>query len=249
MPPAAKLLYVMAQMCEVQSLADLARKAGLEERTASRMIGLLKKHKWFKPEHRGHRIVPVPVLPPSEDARRTRILLVRYEVTPHKGEFLLKEFHDVTLFADDKVDNARPDFLESPLTGENLEYDRYYPVLRYASEYNGLQHYGPTEAFPSQEKADRQQANDLMKIGLSQQNGVRLVVFTYEDLSLAGVLAKLPQDLPGRPVDRSSRYVRTLERLAAEHRKWAAGVEAARIPVKPTAPATSTTPVVPNKRE
>lgn len=83
MPPAAKLLYLTAQTCEVESLADLARKAGLGESTASRMFRLLRKHKWFKPEHRGHRIIPIPVLPPSEDARRTRILLARYKVTPY----------------------------------------------------------------------------------------------------------------------------------------------------------------------
>lgn len=226
MPAEAKLLYLVAQTSEVRSLADLARKAGVPVRTTFTMVGLLKRHKWIRTERRGHKVVPIPLIPRSEDERRAKILLARYRVSPFKGEFLLKEFHDLTVFADDKVDNARPAFLKSPLTGENLEYDRYQPASGYAAEFNGPQHYGPTALYASKEKADLQKANDLMKVGISHKRQIRLAVFTYNDLSLAGVLAKLPEDLPRRQVDRSSKYVRALERLSAEYRDSAEKAEA-----------------------
>lgn len=227
MPHAAKLLYLVAQICEVDSLSDLARRAGIGERTAFRMSRLLRKHKWFKVERRGRNSVPIPVLPPAEDERRARLFKTCYEVSQYKGEFILRGLADATLLLEGKVDNARPDFLKSPLSGENLEYDIFSPATLDAWELQGFQHSGPTDAFPSKEKAKQQQANDLMKVGRSVENGIRLVVMTYKDLSLDGMLKSLPSHLPKRPIDRMSRYIRAIEKLATNYRQWAARTEEA----------------------
>ncbi|HHV79662.1 MAG TPA: hypothetical protein GXX40_08680 [Firmicutes bacterium] len=225
MPHAAKLLYLVAQICEVESLADLARRAGVSERTAIRMNKLLCKHKWFRTERRGNKVVPIPVLPRAEDERRARIFRACYEVSPFKGEFIMGSLLNATLFLEDKVDNARPDFLKNPVTGENLEYDVFSPTTKSAWEFQGFQHFGPTEVFPSKEKAKQQQANDLIKLGRSVENGVTLVVMTYKDLSLDGILKNLPAHLRKKPIDRTSRYIRTIENVAADYRRWAARIE------------------------
>jgi len=225
MPYAAKLLYLVAQMYEVESLADLAERAGVSERTAIRMNKLLCKHNWFRAERRGNKVIPIPVLPQAEDERRARIIRACYEVSPFKGEFIMGSLLNATLFLEDKVDNARPDFLKNPMTGENLEYDVFSPTTKSAWEFQGFQHFGPTEAFPSKEKARQQQANDLIKLGRTVENGVTLVVLTYTDLSLDGVLRKLPSYLPKRPLDRTSRYIRAIENIAADYRRWAARTE------------------------
>lgn len=226
MPAAAKLMYLVAQICEVNSLADLARRAGISERTAVRMNKLLCRHKWFRAERRGRKIVPIPILPPAEDERRARVFRVCYEAAPFKGEFIMGSLLNATLFLEDKMDNARPEFLKNPVTGENLEYDIFSPTTRNAWEFQGFQHFGPTEAFPSKEKAKQQQLNDLIKIGRSMENRVTLVVMTYKDLSIDGILKRLPHHLPKRPIDRMSKYVRTMESVAADYRRWAARTEA-----------------------
>ncbi len=226
MPYAAKLLYFAAQTFEVTSLTDLARRAGVSKRTAARMYKLMREHHWLKTERRGRRLVPIPVLSPAEDERRAEVWKACYEASPFKGQFLMKGLGDVAAFLEETVENARPDFLDSPLTGENLEYDIFDPVTMEATEFDGFQHFGPTALFPSKEKAKQQQANDMFKVARSLEHGVNLVRLTYRDLSLDGVLKKLSPSYARRPVDRASKYVRAVEQTAAKYRRWAAKTEA-----------------------
>lgn len=224
-PPAGKVLYLMAQVREYESLSDLARAAGMVERTALRLARLLRKHKWLKLERRGRTAIPIPILPRGEDERRARLLRTCYDVAQYKGEFILRTLVEATLFLEAKVYNARPKFLKNPVSGEKLEYDIFSPATMDAWELQGFQHFGPTDVFPSKEKAKQQQANDFIKLGRSVVSGVNVAVMTYKDLSLDGVLKSLPKELPRRPVDRSSRYIRALEKIASNYRQWAAGVE------------------------
>jgi hypothetical protein len=80
---------------------------------------------------------------------------------------------DVTVDSDDFVDNARPWFLQSPTTGEFLEYDRYYKI-GVAFEFNGAQHYGTTELFPDEAKVIETQKRDEVKARLSRIRRVLL---------------------------------------------------------------------------
>ncbi|MGE5580155.1 MAG: hypothetical protein ACM3WU_08950 [Bacillota bacterium] len=225
-PPSGKLLYVMAQARPAGSLSDLARCSGIDERNAFHLAVLLRKHKWMKMERRGNRSIPIPIIPRPEDQRRARLLQKCYEVSQYKGEFLLRAFQDVAIVTEGAVYNARPEFLKHPVTEEKLELDIFCPETQDAWELHGFQHFGPTKIQPSKDKAKEQQANDLIKLGRSLMNGVHVEVMTYKDLSLDGVLKRMPEHLPRRPIDRSSVYVRTLERLATSYRQWAARTEA-----------------------
>ena len=224
-PPAGKLLYLMAQIRPIGSLSSLARQAGLGARNAFRLARLLKKHGWLKTERRGNLSIPIPVIPQAEDERRARLLQMGYDVAQYKGEFILRTCQVATIILEGVVYNARPVFLKHPVTEEKLEYDIFNPETSDAWELHGFQHFGPSEIQPSKEKAKQQQANDLIKIGRSVMNNVNITVMTYKDLSLDGILKKMPSHLPRRPVDRSSRYMRTLERLASNYRQWAARTE------------------------
>lgn len=226
MPATGKLLYLMAQVRPTGSLSDLARQAGLGERSAFKLASLLKKHHWLRTERRGHKCIPIPIIPKAEDERRARLLRECYAVSQYKGEFLLTAIQEATTFMEGAVHNARPKFLEHPVTGERLELDVFTPETRDAWELHGFQHFGPSEIQPSKEKARLQQANDLVKLGASVMNNVNVAVMTYRDLSLDGVLKKMPEYLPRKPVDRASRFIQTLERLALGYRRWAARTEA-----------------------
>ncbi len=224
-PVPGRLLYVSAQVRPARSLADLAEVAGIGERTAYRVAKLLTKHGWFRMEHKGHHSLPVPIMPLAEDERRAQELRACYELAHYKGEFLLWALLDAVAFMDGAVHNARPDFLVHPVSGEKLEYDVFNPETMDAWELQGFQHFGPTDKFPSDEKARQQQANDFIKLGQSLVAGVNVIVLTYKDLSIDGILKTLPDRIARRPLDRTSKFLRALEKMATGYRRWAAATD------------------------
>ena len=148
--------------------------------------------------------------------RRNRDQQVKESV----GEAWMKEWLTLLIADDLFTDNARPGFLVSTLTGERLEYDRWYPRLKLAWEFHGPHH------FDQADKAQlaRQQTNDMMKIGLSQRAGVRLIEITAEDLRLDRILALIPDGTPLRSLDGLGEVISFLELESAKYRH-AAGLK------------------------
>lgn len=130
------------------------------------------------------------------------------------------------------MDNARPSFLQNPLTGEPLELDRHYPDLRLGFEHHGPQHFGVTKQHPKVEEFNELRSHDLMKMGPCREHDVTLVVVTAEDLSLNRLLKAIPDFAPKRQVDTNGPYVKALEKLSAECK-----ASMARIVVKEVIPA------------
>lgn len=96
------------------------------------------------------------------------------------------------LFADvEVVREASPDWLG------NQRLDIYIPELSIAIEYQGEQHFSPVELFGGQAGFRETLRRDERKRKLCEQNGVKLIYFTYkEGLSLAFVEKKLRRLLP-----------------------------------------------------
>lgn len=130
----------------------------------------------------------------------------------------MKKWLDYLIAPTEYIDNARPTFLQSPETGEPLEYDRYYPSYRVAFEFQGPQHYAPTRVYPNLDQFREMRKRDVMKRGLSSEHGVTLVTIMPDDLSLDGMLKKIPPVLPKAVIDPAGPYARELERVSAEYR-------------------------------
>lgn len=76
--------------------------------------------------------------------------------------------------------SARPEFLKSPITGQNLELDCYNHTLNLGAEYNGRQHYYYTPKFhKSVEDFRNGQYRDYIKQVLCEKNGTRLINVPY----------------------------------------------------------------------
>jgi len=107
-------------------------------------------------------------------------------------EELMKTLLDQLFPHEEKQNNVRPDFLEK------LEYDRYYPNLKIAYEYNGEQHYMPmSDSEESKENLEKQKIRDLRKIALSKTLGIALVVIKYdEELSVKLLKEKTEEACP-----------------------------------------------------
>jgi hypothetical protein len=114
-----------------------------------------------------------------------------------KGEALMQEYLSLLVGSTQFTDNARPGFLESPVSGERLELDRFYPLHKVAVEFNGTQHDEETEQY-SRELVDAQRLRDVIKAGLCVYQGIHLVIIHTADLSLQGILAKIGGWLPLR---------------------------------------------------
>jgi hypothetical protein len=129
----------------------------------------------------------------------------------------MKRYLDLRIRSHIFVENARPQFLENPLTRQLMEYDRYYDRERVAFEFNGAQHFEATEMFSDQEKLDEIKTRDAVKAGLSSGEQVRLIIVTTENLLPSSLDALLPDDLPKHPVDHKGPYFRALNDLCVKY--------------------------------
>lgn len=75
---------------------------------------------------------------------------------------------------------ARPDFLQNPVTGYNLEIDCFNPTLRLGVEYNGQQHYSFSSFFHRNvEASTNQKYRDELKRRICEENGITLIEVPY----------------------------------------------------------------------
>lgn len=215
--PTAKFLYLVAEAIQPRSVVELARVVGVDPRHTARLCAEMARSGWMKLVRSGRETMPVPVIPDAVQEQLARRLAELVGMSQHKGEYLMKCWLDLLVASDNYVDNARPGFLSNPISGESLEFDRYY-LDGVAFEFNGPQHYGPTASFPDEQAFRDLRVRDLLKKGLSREKGIELVVITAGDLSLDGMVARLPALLPRSAVDRDGPYVKALERLCQEYR-------------------------------
>jgi hypothetical protein len=96
----------------------------------------------------------------------------------------------------------RPDWLENPETGENLELDCYNDDLKLAVEYNGEQHYKwPNFTNQTHQQFINQVRRDTLKMDLCDRNGIYLIVVPYNishDNIPAYIMSYLPETIQKR---------------------------------------------------
>lgn len=151
---------------------------------------------------------------------RARISSVRRKVKGalNRGQTLLGEWLNAVVALDQYQENATPDFLRNPYTGELMEIDRYYPTKAVAIEFNGAQHYDVTD-LATYEDTVKQIGRDAMKPSICKVQKVQLVVVHPEDLSLKALEQKIPSCLPRRDLKDLKPLVAALEELGSEYRR------------------------------
>lgn len=221
--PGAKCVYlVLLDLCEPDSRRCTVAQSKLLELVGVRSyhtlygyLSQLNRHGWLRTESRRGRDSVFELLNPAEAARELELQRMdrRISQASSLGEACMKEYLNLFVDSQDFQDNARPRFLANPRTGEPLELDRWYTKLGIAFEFNGPQHYAPTEVYADLGKVREQRARDLMKEALCREAGIRLLVVVPDDLTYDGMLHKLQGQLPLRNVSRDDplmRYVISL---------------------------------------
>lgn len=205
------------------SLCSLTR---LGRNTLKRAMGELVGVGWVQIRQPG-RLSPIHFTLGSPERRRSLAEAAmagrRLKRARFRGEAIMQEYLSLLIDSDHFTDNARPGFLVSPLTGERLELDRFYPP-NVAFEFHGAQHDGATNRF-SQAEADAQHVRDLIKAGICLYRGIHLIIIRSEDLSLQGMTRKIGQSMPLRNMAGHEQLVSLLEEVSLSYR---ASAEASR---------------------
>lgn len=210
--------------CEI-SLRELARRVGCSVNTLRADLKEMVFASWLFIEEGGYRSVFRLRSLSTDDASaqesmlsELRKLQLYLENAPYAGEALLKGILNVIVPETAYIDNARPSFLISPITGQPLEYDRYYERARVAVEFHGAQHDHPTELSPGAKAAHRQRVRDVIKLGLSYEQAVHVLVFRTPELSVERVSARVEGYLPLQIPDPQDPRIRLLNELCRRYR-------------------------------
>ncbi len=214
---AAKSVYLKAMLKQPQTLRALGLETQLNPRTVARHCRELSRLGWMRLLEGEGRQLPSAVIPRPVEAILAIEAAKQVEMAHYKGEETTKIFLDwITAASVNFRYDCRPKFLVNPETDQNLEYDMYSEEHKWATEFHGDQHFGLTRLYPNKEDLRDRQKRDLMKVGLSQNNGIRLSIVTKHDLSLKKLLPMIPKDVPKRDFDPAGPLVQMLERIGKE---------------------------------
>jgi len=224
----AKVTYGAIQLLPTYSdrqaeagMEQLAHLTGRHQATIRRALQALASAGWID-VRRSRRTGPfrIVVNNPQLEAQMRAISAMdrRLERAPYYGEALMREWLTLLIARDNFEDDASPGFLLNPYTNEEMQLDRFYPP-DVAFEFNGPQHYGPTDLYPSEEQARRQIGRDLIKQAICMNRGIHLVVVQAGDLSLHNMLRLVPECLPRRNLDGQELVIAHLESLSRSYRR------------------------------
>lgn len=222
-PPSAKCLYAVIQSYWPKHAnspkavwRELVGSAGFRDDSTLRTLRApLTAGGWMVPR----RFAP---LDPHLALREVEMKHARQRMrrADFVGEALMKELLNLLVSDDRFQDNARPGFLENPLTGERLEFDRWYTKAGVAFEFNGEQHYRTSAKFADPEQLRLQRTRDLIKVALAWKEGIQLITLHATDLTLDRLSRKIAGVLPLREVrleDPVVQYLRAVSRKYTRH--------------------------------
>jgi DNA-binding MarR family transcriptional regulator len=207
-----KAMHILISGHNPKSMTELGALAKMDRRRAAEACQILASAGWIRVVRSPHGKTPVPILAEQAEDVLIRRFIKEKEMAPFEGQFLCLTLLDICIDSDAYYDNARPDFLVSGNDERPLEFDRIYFDLDLAGEFQGDQHYQTTAKYSDSKALFNRQFRDFRKSRLSERKGITLVEFRPEDLSIEGILNKLPSWVPLRTINKDSKYVQTVEK-------------------------------------
>ena len=212
-----KTVYSAAMLEPESTTVSLCEILGKGSGMVSRHCSRLRKAGLVRLVRVGHAFKVLPLIPLEAEKALAAELTERVGFSGYLGEAQSFGWLDTLVWDPDYLDCFRPGFVRNPLTGRPLEYDRVYPKHRVATEFQGPQHYRLTRMYPNEDELADTRFRDLVKLGLSHEKGIEVIILEPKDLSLKGMLAKIGNLLPLRPYNPEGPLVTTLERLGRRY--------------------------------
>jgi DNA-binding MarR family transcriptional regulator len=211
-------------MEQPSTLKSLAARLGMDRYPVSRYCKELERLGWMQIASKGNNRRPVAMVPKEVEAKIAAETRKRIELKPYQGEATSQAFVAWILApAVQVLFNVRPPILYNKATGQNLELDVWVPDHAWAKEYQGDQHFGPTDQYKGNQEFIERYRRDRLKAELCKQHGIRLSHITKHDLTLKKMIEAIPDDIPHRTFDPNGPYIKMLEQLGrkvAEGRDW-----------------------------
>ncbi len=202
------------------SYQALSRNVGRCLKTVRRAVQVLKEIHWIKTKQT-NRLSPIRFALDHPYAvycrKQIAILEQRLAYTPLRGQEIAVAMTTFLLEPAAFQVESRLSCLTNPATGRLLEVDLYIEKYNLAVEYQGPQHYRPTD-YSTAEEVARQQQRDAIKAQLLQDNKINLVELTAEDLSLQTIRGKLQGLAPLRDLRGLAPLARYLEEKGRRYR-------------------------------
>lgn len=197
----AKATCLTVMFKPILSLRDLGKYVNRSAKYVSRLCKSLVDAGWMRLEKYGRAQRPVALIPREAETRIAREIEETLSLAPYKGEAVTRFAVDWIVSPAEKVIfNARPEYLANN-TGERMEYDIYIPIRRWAMEFHGEQHFGPTTLYPGEKSFIDRFRRDNLKARISAKMDVELCVITKDELSLSQIDSILPDRVPRRVYD------------------------------------------------
>lgn len=212
---------------------ELRKATGYSQDTLSKHVRALIAQRWLVggPHRKARRVIynvrganPRAIQRAQELQELERGLQVARSTPGYsQGQYILARLIREMYPGVEVLENAEITGLDNVETGGRLQVDVYMPDQKLAIEFQGHQHAGPTERYPSVEEFRARRRRDLIKRGLCLEKGIELISLWPQDLSCAGIARALGHRLhfAGAREDRWH-VARFLEQRAEWYRKAAA---------------------------
>jgi len=216
-PFRAKAIYDLICRCKPNSLAEIAALSNITRKTVLKQCEILKEKGWLKFEvAKSSSTIIIPTAPSAVQTRLATDLTEYRRFWPLLGESIMKVMLDNTVQSSNCLDNCRPQQMSNPETGKALELDRlYYPNI--AFEFQGRQHHQLTPLHSNEQQFERAKLLDLAKVGLGEKLGIQIVEITIDDLTIDGIIAKIPKELEIQRIDREGEYIRFIDAMGRDY--------------------------------
>lgn len=215
--PTTKAVYLAAMLKQPESISKLAQSLGMHKGRTAACCSTLERQCWMQFAKEGTRRRPCAALPAEVEAALAEETREEMRLAQWLGEETTKRFVDwIVAPSVLLVHNSRPAFLGSPRKEKNLELDIFAPDYLWGMEHQGYQHYGPSSQYSNAQEFVEQHKRDVRKAYLCKKNKVRLSEVSVLDLTLAGMLAAIPADIPRRTFDPKGPYIQMLEQVGKE---------------------------------
>jgi len=221
----SKCLYLTACL-EPLSLSELTRMTHLSRNHVKAKVRDLVNTGWLALRQQGRRTLVLPTAPDPVQVKHGERLKIVISMALYRGEAQMKVLLDVIIVSRDFIDNARPDFLKSPISTFNLEVDRLYPKVA-GYEYDGVQHSKPVAKFGGQAKYDTTRINDLIKSGMIVEANIQLIHVVKADLTIEGMQRLIPASQKTWPLVEGP-YLQAVRETCADYMKMDTGEEPVR---------------------
>ncbi len=198
----------------------LSQKIGRCVKTVRRAVQALNEIHWINIEQK-NRLAPIKFTLDHPHAAYCRKEIAslddRFRYTPYLGQEIAVAMTTFLLEPVKYQVDTGLSLLPNPETSLLLRVDLYIDQYKLAMEFQGQQHFQPTD-FSTAKEVARQQKRDAIKAQLLRDNNINLIELTAEDLYLQTIRDKLQGLAPLRDLRGMEPIARYLEEASRRYR-------------------------------